>query len=95
MNKQYVLKFISTIRNSFIGADYVYTNGSCFQFYRILKCVFPQAIAYYNGDHIVSMIDGRMYDVNGEIECSSSFLPLSDYHNEEQFKNLKYEIKIS
>lgn len=76
-----VLDFISTVRNSFIGADVVYTKGSCYQFYRILKKVFPQANAYYNSDHVITEIDGRYYDINGEKFCGRHLLMDEHYPN--------------
>lgn len=60
-------KFISTIRDSFVGSQHVYTNGSCYHFYMILKEVFPNAEAWYDNDHIVTKIDGKFYDITGEI----------------------------
>ena len=38
-----VEKFISTVRDSFVGSQRVYTNGSCYHFYLILKQVFEDA----------------------------------------------------
>lgn len=35
--------FIAKIRDSFIGSQQVYTEGSCYHFYLILKEVFPTA----------------------------------------------------
>jgi len=59
--------FIGRIRDSFIGSQQVYTEGSCYHFYLILKEVFPQAIPYYDEDHVVTNIDGKFYDITGEI----------------------------
>ena len=66
MNEK-VEAFIATIRDSFIGSQQVYTGGSCYHFYLILKQVFPQAQPYYDADHIISEIDGRYYDITGEV----------------------------
>lgn len=59
--------FIATIRDSFIGSQQVYTEGSCYHFYLILKQVFPQTQPHYDEDHVVSEIDGKYYDITGEI----------------------------
>lgn len=70
MNK--VEEFIATIRDSFIGSQQVYTEGSCYHFYLILKQVFPDAKPYYDTYHILTKIDGKFYDITGEVkECSS------------------------
>ena len=62
-----VERFISKVRDSFIGSQQVYTEGSCYHFYLILKEVFPKAKPYYDEDHIVTKIGDRFYDITGEI----------------------------
>ncbi len=62
-----VEKFIATMRDSFIGSQQVYTEGSCYHFYLILKEVFSEAEPFYDGDHIVTKIDNRFYDITGEV----------------------------
>jgi hypothetical protein len=59
--------FISTIRDSFIGSQQVYTEGSCYHFYLILKSVFPNAEPYYDLDHIITKINDKYYDITGEV----------------------------
>lgn len=76
-----VLNFISTIRESFDESKKVYTQGSCYHFYKILKCVFPDAIAYYDMDHIITRIGDKYYDINGEYTDLKNYLPLTDYPN--------------
>jgi hypothetical protein len=68
MEKPNVEEFIATIRDSFIGSQQVYTEGSCYHFYLILKKVFPNAEAYYDIDHILTKIDNRFYDITGEVK---------------------------
>lgn len=62
-----VEEFIATIRDSFIGSQEVYTKGSCYHFYLILKKVFPSAEAYYNINHVITKIDSKYYDITGEV----------------------------
>lgn len=62
-----VESFIAKIRDSFIGSQQVYTEGSCYHFYLILKEVFPEAEPYYDMDHVITKIDGRFYDITGEV----------------------------
>lgn len=66
-NTPNVEEFISTIRDSFIGSQQVYTEGSCYHFYLILKQVFPNAEAYYDLDHVITKISDKYYDITGEI----------------------------
>ena len=64
---QSVLTFISLVRNSFLDAAHVYTNGSCYEFHKVLKFVYPDAIPWYHHGqgHVWSEINGVMYDING------------------------------
>lgn len=62
-----VESFIGKIRDSFIGSQQVYTEGSCYHFYLILKEVFPDADPWYDNEHIVTKIGDKFYDITGEI----------------------------
>lgn len=62
-----VESFIGKIRDSFIGSQQVYTEGSCYHFYLILKEVFPDAEPWYDNEHIVTKIGDKFYDITGEI----------------------------
>jgi len=42
-----------------------YRNGACFDFYLLLKKKFPEAQAWYDGNHVVTLIQGRFWDVGG------------------------------
>lgn len=63
-----ILDVIKSIRESFYGSTVVYTNGSCYHFFNILKTIFPNAIAYYKNDHIVTKIGNKFYDITGEVK---------------------------
>lgn len=86
-----ILHFIKTIRNSFGGSKYVYTNGSCYQFYKILKLVFPQAIGYYNSDHVITKINGRYYDITGEVKETNHLL-IDKYYDHKELNKLKFKM---
>lgn len=82
MSKINIENFISKIRDSFVGSQHVYTNGSCYHFYLILKEVFPKAEAWYDGEHVVTKIDGKFYDITGEVgmpNSASSYSRLPGY----------------
>ena len=76
MERNSVEQFIAAVRDSFIGSQQVYTEGSCYHFYLILKEVFPDADAYYDADHIITKIDGKFYDITGEVR---GYLTLDKY----------------
>lgn len=64
-----VENLITAIRNSFPGATTVYTKGACFEFYKILKSVFPDAEPYYDHHegHVYTKIDNKYYDIDGRL----------------------------
>ena len=66
-----VEKVISAIRDSFIGSQQVYTEGSCYHFYLILKSIFPEAEAWYNSYHVITKIGDKFYDITGEVNMES------------------------
>ena len=65
--------FISVIRDSFVGSQQVYTEGSCFHFYLILKEVFPDAECYFDEDHAITKIGDDFYDITGKIRGDLTF----------------------
>lgn len=89
-----VIGFITLIRESFVGAETVYTTGSCYQLYRILKFVFPQANAYYNSDHVITEINGRYYDITGEVEKTNHLLMSEHYPNSSVVENKCDALKL-
>lgn len=70
-----VESFISRIRDSFVGSQQVYSEGSCYHFYLILKEVFPEAEAWYDEDHVITKIDDKFYDITGEVRVTVNFHP--------------------
>lgn len=76
-----ILTFIRLIRESHPDMVNIYTLGSCWNFYLILKDRFPGAIPYYEIGHIITKIDGRFYDITGEIlELEKEFLPFHGFY---------------
>lgn len=63
-----VIKFIKIVKDSFRGSSDVYTRGSCYKFFEILKFVFPSAECFYYSKHILTKINDRFYDINGEVK---------------------------
>lgn len=90
--KNQILNIITNIRESFYGSIFVYTNGSCYQFFKILNSIYPEAEACFKDNHIVSKIDGKYYDINGEI--NDDFIPLNEVDSEiiKSIVNNKYGV---
>lgn len=93
MDYNKVLNFISAVRNSFGGAHMVYTRGSCYQFYLVLKQVFPDAIAFYNSDHVITKIGTKFFDISGEVQIANHLPVGGYYYSHEDLIKLRYEIK--
>lgn len=87
-----ILGFIKTVRESFIGSETVYTCGSCYHFYLILKQVFPSAVAMDNEDHVITEINGRYYDIYGEAKNNGHNV-VTEYHFERGLGKHRYDIK--
>lgn len=77
-----VLKFISLIRKTF--GRYEDTSGGCYKFYLILKTTFPDAIGYYNDDHVITKIGDSFFDIDGMVKPAYNYLPIggNDYPEE-------------
>ena len=75
-----ILDFIRSIRESFGASIAVYRFGNCYQFYEILKQVYPEAEAFYDGNHVWTKIAGRYYDIMGEkvFNIEPTFVQMDD-----------------
>ena len=73
-----VLSVISRIRDSFVGASHVYTNGSCIKFAMILQEIFPEGSIFYDSNHAIFELEGEYYDINGYARKTSSHIPIED-----------------
>lgn len=61
-----ILEIIKSIRESFGASIAIYTMGNCYQFYEILKTIYPDAEAYESGGHVFTKIENKYYDIKGE-----------------------------
>jgi hypothetical protein len=62
------LEVINAIRNSFYNSVETFTTGRCFQFYLILKTIFPEADPWYDTPgHVITEINGTYYDITGKV----------------------------
>lgn len=60
-------RVIQAIRDSFIGSEHVYKNGSCWHFANILKTIFPEGEIWENFEHCIFHFEGKFYDIEGEV----------------------------
>lgn len=59
--------FIAIIRESHSQMVNIFSKGSCWNFFLILRKIYPDAIPYDNQNHIVTKINGRFYDITGDV----------------------------
>lgn len=62
---------ITSFRESISGSEYEFTNGRCLEFAWFLIRLFPEGIIYTNEDHCWAKINGKLYDVTGEVDPST------------------------
>ncbi len=81
------IKVITSIRESFGGSIAVYRMGNCYQFYEILKTIFPDAEPFESGGHVFTKIDGKYYDIMGELTKDYDLKPVENDRIESLSKN--------
>ena len=64
--------FLKELRESADIQFKIFTEGSCFRLYIILKTIYPKAKPYWSDleNHCVTKINGKFYDIGGEIKKS-------------------------
>ena len=45
--------------------------GNCYQFYEILKTIYIDAEAFYDGNHVWTKINDNFYDIRGKKDISN------------------------
>ena len=55
-------------------------KGYCWDVHVILKMFFPDAIPYYNGDHVITKIGDHYYDINGLVLWN--YIPMTEDEQE-------------
>lgn len=60
--------------------EYVFSNGYCYWFAKILELRFGGEI-YYNPmfDHFATLINNRFFDINGQVTKESSWISWNEY----------------
>ena len=70
-----VTAFLAMLRNLHPELEWKCLHGSCFRLYLLLKEVWPDAEAWTNVNHVITKIDGRFYDIRGEV-ASTGYTPM-------------------
>lgn len=84
-----MIQFLKELKYSYYLNAKIYTEGSCFRLYKIIKTIYPQANPYYSHieGHWITEIDGKYYDINGEIN--------KDFVEEKEYRIIKNEITLA
>lgn len=67
-------QFLEVLKNSDRYIETIFEQGGCYQLFVILSTLFDDATPYINQEknHIVTMINGKFYDITGLVQ--------GDYH---------------
>ena len=67
--KKQVLEFLKELRESADVMYDIFTTGSCFRLYFIMKTIWPRAVPHWSDidGHCIVEIGGSFYDIGGEI----------------------------
>lgn len=73
-----VLAFINALKQIDSGIEDKCLCGSCFQLYLLLKTIWQDAEAWYDGDHVIIKIGELFYDIRGEVIPSKNHIKMQD-----------------
>lgn len=79
-DKDKVLSFLKALKDSDFFVEHIYTCGGCYQLYKVLKTLYPQAVPYrctYMA-HVITKIDDFFYDIGGEVKVDGDFLRMTE-----------------
>jgi len=78
MIRMSISTFIKIIRNTDVYIKDIYISGGCYQFYLLLKQIYPGCKPYINKekDHIITKYYDKFYDITGEVS-GDNFTSLS------------------
>jgi hypothetical protein len=74
-----ILNTIYLIRNSHPEMVNIFTNGGCMNFFLILRSIYPQATPWYDNNHVITEIDGKFFDIKGQVLKTDRFDKLVNY----------------
>ncbi len=98
MNNKQIKKFLKELRDSSDIIYDIYTKGSCFRLYSILKTIDNSSEAYWSDtdNHCITKIGACYYDIGGRIKkgyiIDNSYYKI-DKSQLKGFKLLKYVSK--
>ena len=84
-----ILNFLRELKHAYHKNELIFTEGSCFRLYSILKTIFHQVSPYYSQieGHWLTEIDGKFYDINGEVS--------EDYVEHKKYEKITNKITLA
>jgi hypothetical protein len=84
-----VLTFLDSVRKA-KGNDWkdYYIMGNCYHIFLMLRSTFPSAIALDEAGHIATEINGRCYDITGELMIENRYPLTQRSHNDYMLRYL-------
>ena len=65
MTAETILNVAQILRETHPHMRGIFTNGGCFEFYRLAHAINPQAEAFYQGDHVYARLGNTFIDIEG------------------------------
>lgn len=74
------IDIIAAIRIGICKAEHRFTHGGCFQLYRVLKQLYPEAAPWYDSirGHVYVQIGEAYYDIDGAHERGERWELMTD-----------------
>lgn len=85
--------FIETIRSGNPYAVDIYTKGGCYNFHEILLAKYPESEAFYDGDHVITKIEGEYYDITGKVKSVNHIRMTQE--DKDEAKQWKKDFKLN
>lgn len=82
-----VLYYIASVRKRLGDNCSHYLNGGCYSFYFKLLGKFPEAECWYDGDHVITKIKDKFYDITGEVKKDRHLAVNGHHYSHIQMKN--------
>lgn len=88
-NNVSILRLINSLRKTDMYIEHIFMRGSCYKFHLFLKAIYPECVPFisYTMDHIVSLYQGKFYDITGIVK-DGDYFPLDEV-NPYELKRIK------
>lgn len=78
MKHFHVLAFLNCVRELHPEIEHACLHGKCFRLYMLLASCWPEAEPWYDGNHVITKIDEKYYDIRGQVLPEKSHTLFND-----------------